>query len=190
MPRRSALAVLLSAALLFGARAGAGDPAAAEAAFLAEIRKEFDAAPESAAATERLLARLAARFPGGTENAPPVIRAYSAALEGLRGKHSRKPWNQYRRAKAGLAQLDALVAAHPAADEIRMLRCSYGLGLPGFFGAGSRVAEDRAILAERLARGADPTVAGEYRRGLMRWILEKGHPTPAERARLETALAE
>ena len=160
-----------------------------DAAFLEDVRREFDAAPDSAAATRALAEKLDQKRAEAPDGGAPVLQAYRAALEGIEGKHSRLPWDKYNRAKAGLAQLDAWVEAYPDSNEIRMLRFTFGHQLPEFFGAGKKAAADRKILAERLAEGADPAVAGAYRRDVIQWILRNGDPTPEEKAELESALA-
>ena len=64
-----------------------------DAGFLGEIRREFDAAPDSAAATRTLAEKLDQKLAEEPDGGAPVLRAYRAALEGLEGKHSRLPWD-------------------------------------------------------------------------------------------------
>ena len=87
-------------------------------------------------------------------------------------------------------KLDELVAAHPDFIEIRSLRFSFCSQLPEFFEKGPQAAADLAVLAEQFARGEDPTVAGTYRQDLLRWLLQRGQPTPSEREKLAAALGE
>ena len=157
---------------------------------LDHLRRGFEVAPESASETRALLAWLDQRLPPDPADVPPVVVAYRAALEGLQGKHSRLPWDKYRQTKAGLAKLDELVAAHPDSIEIRSLRFSFCSQLPEFFEKGPQAAADLAVLAEQFARGEDPTVAGTYRQDLLRWLLQRGQPTPSEREKLAAALGE
>lgn len=187
--RRAAglLAAWLGAAAVWAAPADVGardsDPA-----LLEQMRRGFELAPESETETRALLAALAERLPADPAGGPPVLQAYRAALEGLLGKHGRLPWDKYKRTKAGLAKLDALVAAHPDSIEIRALRFSFCSQLPEFFEKGPQAAADLAALADQFARGEDPTVAGTYRRDLIRWLLQRGNPAPGDRRKLETAL--
>ena len=157
-------------------------------ALLEQMRRGFEIAPESETETRALLAVLAERLPADPAADPPVLQAYRAALEGLLGKHGRLPWDKYKRTKAGLAKLDALVAAHPDSIEIRALRFSFCSQLPDFFEKGPQAAADLAALADQFARGEDPAVAGTYRRDLIRWLLQRGNPAPGDRRKLETAL--
>ena len=157
---------------------------------LDHLRRGFEVAPESATETRALLDWLDQRLPADSAGIPPVVAAYRAALEGLQGKHSRLPWEKYRRTQAGLAKLDELVAAHPDSIEIRSLRFSFCSQLPEFFEKGPQAAADLAVLAEQFARGEDPAVAGTYRQDLLRWRLQRGQPTPSEREKLAAALGE
>ncbi len=187
--RRAAglLAAWLGAVAVWAAPAeiGARD---SDPALLEQMRRGFEIAPESETETRALLAVLAERLPADPAADPPVLQAYRAALEGLLGKHGRLPWDKYKRTKAGLAKLDALVAAHPDSIEIRALRFSFCSQLPDFFEKGPQAAADLAVLADQFARGEDPAVAGTYRRDLIRWLLQRGNPAPGDRRKLETAL--
>ena len=156
---------------------------------LAQVRTGFETAPESAAMTQNLIARLDAELPGDAAEWPPVLRAYRAALEGLLGKHSRAPWTKYRQAQAGLARFAGLPEAHPESIEIRMLRYSFCSQLPDFFEQGPQAEADLAVLADLLDRGVDPMVDARYRRDAIRWILRHGAPPADVRRRLEAALA-
>ena len=161
-----------------------------DSARLERLREDFDRAPESAEATRRLKRRIAAEMPPDRGEWPTIYLAYDAALEGLEGKHSAAPWDKYVRAKSGLAKLDALVSAQPDSIEIRALRYFYCRGLPDMFGAGGRVAEDYAALAELYARGADETVAGSYRESLRARLLEEAPAEGEAKNKLKTAPAE
>ena len=189
--RRAAglLAALLGAAAVWAAPPDEidRDP---DPGLLEQMRRGFEIAPESETETRALLAVLADRLPADPAGGPPVLQAYRAALEGLLGKHSRLPWEKLNRTKAGLAQLDALVAAQPDSIEIRALRFSFCSQLPEFFEKGPQAAADLAVLADQFARGEDPTVAGTYRRDLIRWLLQRGNPAPGDRRKLAAALGE
>ena len=183
------LAAWLATAAVWAAPPGI-DARVSDPEVLDHLRRGFEVAPESASETRALLAWLDQRLPPDPADVPPVVVAYRAALEGLQGKHSRLPWDKYRQTKAGLAKLDELVAAHPDSIEIRSLRFSFCSQLPEFFEKGPQAAADLAVLAEQFARGEDPAVAGTYRQDLLRWLLQRGQPTPSEREKLAAALGE
>lgn len=181
------VAALLGAAAAWASppESGARDP---DPALLDQMRRGFEIAPESEPETRALLAVLGERLPADPAAGPPVLQAYRAALEGLLGKHGHLPWDKYKRTKAGLAKLDALVAAHPDSIEIRALRFSFCSQLPDLFKKGPQAAADLAALADQFGRGGDPSVAGPYRRDLIRWLLRIGNPAPGDRQKLEAAL--
>ena len=185
-------AAVFSLVLAAVAAARAEGPAAAyrgaDPGLLAQVRQNFEAAPESAAATRKLVALLDTRLPADRTAWPPVFRAFRAALEGLRGKHSLLPWDKYRHVKAGLAQFRGLVEAHPEAMELRMLRYSFCSQLPEFFEMGPQAAADLAVLVVQFERNADPTVTEVFRQKALRWILQHGAPPPDVRARLAALL--
>jgi hypothetical protein len=159
-----------------------------DAGLLTQVRMGFETAPDSAAATQSLLTRLDDRLPPDPADWPPVFRAYRAALEGLTGKHSARPWTKYRRTKSALAMWDGLVEAHPESVEMRMLRYSFASQLPDFFDQQPRAAADLTILTDLLERAEDPHVTETFRQDSIRWILRNGGPTPGQRRRLEALL--
>ena len=155
---------------------------------LAAVRTGFEAAPHSAEAVQNLLTQMENNLPDDPDTWPPIFRAYRAALTGLSGKHSARPWTKYRRAKAGLAQFEGLVEAHPGSVELRLLRFSFCHGLPGFFDMSDQVIADRATLVTLLEQQADDSIPPVFRSDTIRWLLANGDPTPGERARLEALL--
>lgn len=181
------LAVLLGAAAVWASPPTAVDPET-DMGLLNRMRLGFETAPESKTETQALLAFLDERLPTDPANGSPVLEAYRAALESLMGKHSRLPWDKYARTQAGLAKLDALVATHPDAIEIRSIRFLLCSQLPEFFGKKPQALADIAVLADQFERGEDPAVAGEYRQDLIRWLLRRGKPDFAQRQKLEAAL--
>ncbi|NLG33726.1 MAG: hypothetical protein GX548_00060 [Lentisphaerae bacterium] len=173
--------------LLAGAMRAAGGPETAgpvpaDPDLLEQVRLEFERAPDSSAVTRSLTRLLQARLPPDRAEWPPVFQAYDAALAGLAGKHARLPWDKYNRTRAGLAGLDALAAAHPESIEIRALRFFFCRGLPDLFQAGPTAEADLAALADLFARGADDSVAGDYRRKL-RQALREAAPAGSEARR-------
>ena len=177
---------------LAGAVCLAGAPDAylgVETGLLAKVRTGFETAPDSGAETVRLIRLLEENLPADTATWPPVFQAYRAALEGLAGKHSAKPWTKYNRARNAIDRWAGLVEAYPDSIEIRMLRYSFASQLPDFFGLGPQAAADLEVLAALLERAADPQAPADYRRDSTRWILRHGASGPDLRRRLEAVLA-
>ncbi len=159
----------------------------ADPELLAAVRARFPAATESGPAARELAALLDRRLPADLAEWPPVFHAFRASLEGLRGKHSLRPWEKYRHAKAGLARFHGLVEAHPDSIEIRMLRCAFASQLPDFFELRPQVEADLAVLTDQFARRADPLVTETYCRDSIQWLLEHAAPPPELRVRLAAA---
>ena len=175
---------------LFPLAAWGGDAyRGADSNLLVQVRADFEAATESAAATTALMELLDQRLPSQETEWPPVFLAYRAALEGLAGKHSPRPWQKFSRTRAGLTRFEGLVEAHPESTEILLLRFSFCSQLPDFFDMQEQAARDRRALIQLLASPRDPMVDDTYRRDSMRWILRNGKPTPAEQKQLEEMLA-
>lgn len=169
---------------------GAADQAneSVDADLLERVRTGFEAAPDSAVATQALLSLLDERLPPTRSEWPPVFRAYRAALEGLSGKHSRRPWTKYQRTKDALAMWTGLVEAHPESVELRMLRYSFASQLPDFFDQQAQADADLAVLVALLERAEDSHVTENFRQNSIRWILRNGTPALEQRRRLEILL--
>jgi hypothetical protein len=158
----------------------------ADSHLLAQVRKGFETAPGSAIETRKLTELIDGNLPADLTDWPPIFLAYRAALEGLTGKHSLRPWVKYKRAKAGLAKLHDWVETYPDSIEIRMLRFSFCSQLPDFFEMRPLAEQDLAVLADLLVHRSDPMVSEEYGRNVVQWILQNGEPSSDERRRLES----
>ncbi|NCA82907.1 MAG: hypothetical protein EOM72_09215 [Opitutae bacterium] len=169
--------------------AGAESPDGSSAELLAEVRKGFETAPDSLAETRRLIQLLDGSLPADVSEWPPALAAFRAALEGLVGKHSLRPWEKYHRAKAGLARFEGLVEAQPDSIEIRMMRYSFCSQLPGFFEMQRQAEEDLAVLLDLFEKRTFAEVPEAKQRDMMRWILRNAAPPPRARARFEAMLA-
>ena len=193
-PVRGAVGLLLAGWLVAVASAADGPPPAeayrgADPVLLELVRGRFKAATESGKTTVELIARMDGALPADPAEWPAIFRAYRASLEGLTGKHSRKPWEKYTRVKAGLARFHGLVEAHPESIEIRALRYAFCSQLPGLFEVGPLAEMDLVALADQLERGADPTVTPAYCREVAAWILQNGNPAPEQRRKLQARAA-
>jgi hypothetical protein len=184
--------VWLGVLLTVTAVAGAGEDirGGVSSELLAEVRKGFETAPDSLAETRRLIRLLDESLPADGKEWPPALAAFRAALEGLLGKHSLRPWEKYNRAKAGLARFEGLAEAQPDSIEIRMLRYSYCSELPGFFEMERQAEGDLAVLIGLFEKRTFAEVPEDKQRDMIRRILQNGKPGKAERRRLEALLAD
>lgn len=174
-------------ALIFASSAAAQAPTPPRPG-LEQVRHLYLEAVQS----ERAIARGAAeveRMRAATrdEAVAATLTAYSGAFTLLRAKHGIWPPERLRHTRAGLAVLDSVIAAHPDDAEARYLRLMSCFYLPGIFGRSGSVRDDFAALARLL-----PTVRTRYPvdlyRAITRFVLEKGRPSPQQRATLEASL--
>jgi len=114
------------------------------------------------------------------------VEAYAAALRVLRARDARAPWEKLHHLRAGMGQLDRLVARAPDDTEVRLLRFLSVVYLPEFLGFGERRRRDAAVLARRLpADSLD--LPSELAAGVYRLLLERGDLSREERERLLAA---
>ncbi len=153
---------------------------------LREVREAWLAAVQEKGWIDVGLARLG-DLDGRDDVSRALVGAYRGAFDLLRSKHTLAPLARLRHARAGLAQLDAAVAAAPDQAEIRYVRLMSCYSLPFFFGRGDSVAEDFRSLAALL-----PAVRRSYPeawwQGVVRFVLEHGDVDVGRRAALEQAL--
>ncbi len=98
-------------------------------------------------------ARLARTMDGP---APALVRSYQGALTVLRAKHGFWPVARMRDLRAGLAELDRQVGAHPDHLEVRYLRLVSTAFLPSLLGRNADVRADLDAVARLL-----PTQVGQ-----------------------------
>jgi hypothetical protein len=187
--RRAALVVSLAAAsVTAGARPAAAEPPDG----FAPLRALYLAAVTDEAAIARGLDEVAiqrARLrPADGAHVEATLAAYEGALITLRAKHASWPPRKLQHLRQGLAVLDAVIAAHPDHAEARYLRLMSCYYLPAILGRAGSVREDFAALA-RLLPGVRSQYPADLYRAIATFVLEKGAPTPAERAGLERSLA-
>ena len=176
------------AALLLTALLPAAVWSQQQPADLEHIRREFYRAVDQEEATLRLMRWIEAGFPGGFAAYPPVVQAYYASLEGLRGRHAANPFTKLDHVRRAIAWIDALPQRHPRYLEIRFLRFAFYHQLPALFGVRGRVGGDLAVLVGRLEAGPDAEVPPQVRRDMILYILESGEPDQEQRLRLSRLL--
>ncbi len=157
---------------------------------LEEVRRLYLEAVSSERAIARGLAEVERMrvAPAGRDAAVgATLTAYSGAFTTLRAKHGIWPPDRLRHVRNGLALLDSVIAAHPGHAEARYLRLMSCYYLPGILGRGWSVRDDFAALARLL-----PSVRTQYPadlyRAITRFVLDKGRPSPEQRAALEASL--
>ena len=148
------------------------DPAPNLPQFLSTLRVSFYHAVDSSKSTEEAIAAIRSAFPSSLETWPPVIRAYYAALEGLRGKHARGLGEKLGHVMTAITLMRRLPEDNPGSLEIRFLRFSFFRQLPLFFGVRSTVGPDLETLIGMLEKGSDDDVPPAIRRDMVTYLLD------------------
>ena len=177
------LLLLLGLSPLSAASAASGNPDLAE--FLSQLRIRFYGSVESAAITEETLAAIEKAFRSPQDSWPPVIRAYYAALEGLRGKHASRLFDKAGHVLKAISLMRNLPEANPGSIEIRFLRFSFFSQVPPFFGVRSTVAPDLATLIRMLEEGSDDDVPRDIERDIVAYLLDCGQADRQQLSRLQ-----
>jgi hypothetical protein len=184
MQARIAITML---ALIFAPPAGAQAHAPPRSG-LEEVRRLYLEAVSSEHAIARGLAEVERLRPTARDVAVgATLTAYSGAFTTLRAKHGIWPPDRLRHVRNGLAVLDSVIAAHPGHAEARYLRLMSCYYLPGILGRGWSVRDDFAALA-RLLPSVRTQYPAELYRVIVRFVLDKGRPSPEQRAALEASL--
>ncbi len=132
----------------------------------------FYHAVDSSSDTEEAVAAIRSAFPPSLETWPPVIRAYYAALEGLRGKHASGLGEKLGHVMKAISLMRRLPEDNPGNLEIRFLRFSFFRQLPLFFGVRSTVGPDLVALIRMLEEGSDDEVPPAIQRDMVTYLLD------------------
>jgi hypothetical protein len=107
-----------------------------------KIRNDFYLAVDSEVVTIKLAEFIKQKFADNFDRYPPVIQAYYAALEGLRGKHAKFPLDKYSYVNKGIIKINRAVNRQPDGLEARFLRFAFFHQVPDLFGVRKYVASD------------------------------------------------
>jgi hypothetical protein len=139
---------------------------------------------ESAAAVEETAALVEGSFPARAGPRPAVIRAYSAALEGLRGKHAAGLLDKVIHVQRAISLFRGLREENPGSMEILFLRFSFFHQIPPIFGVRSFVAPDLEGLVRMLEERRYEEVPPAIQRDMAAYITECGEANADQLARL------
>ena len=153
------------------------------------LRTSFYYSVNSAELTVQTQASLESAFPSPRDAWPPVIRAYDAALEGLKGKHAKGLFEKMRHVVTAISMIRELPASDPYDLEIRFLRFSLFSQLPVFFGVRSSVAPDLAKLIDSLEAARYEQVPRDVQGAMVTYLLGSGIPDQPQIRRLEALRA-
>ena len=132
------------------------------------------------------LRTLRKEVPEGTEGAV-TVEAYRGALQVVRAKHARMPWNKVKHLNRGAEALDNLVLSHPTNLEVRYLRLASYAFLPFFLRRDDSVASDLEVLVKQLPDHPGAFSPPVYR-AVMEFVLEHGEMDEPGKDRFRKAL--
>jgi hypothetical protein len=125
------------------------------------------------------------RFPTNHTDYPPVILAYYAALEGLRGRHASNPWTKFTQVSKAIPMMNEAVERAPGLLEARFLRFSFFHQVPGIFGVGGKVDGDLGETIALMERRDYSFASAELQKDMIAYLLGTERLTQARRRRLE-----
>jgi hypothetical protein len=112
--------------------------------------------------------------------------AYYGALHTQQARAVFNPFEKLRLTKLSQEMLAKAIALMPENPEIRFLRFSIQLGLPGYLNLSHHIADDRATICEQLPRFAQTgELAPEHIRKIASFVLREGRPDAAQVAVLK-----
>jgi len=162
-----------------------GDTCTPDQSIMKNIRDNFYLAIHDDPTTISLIKYIEDKFPGDRNNYPPVILAYYAALQGLRGKHSAFLPTKYERVKNSIPLMDSAVKKQPDCLEAHFLRYAFYEQIPALFGVKDQVSEDLKTVIHLLAHRDCKFVCSEVQRDMISYILTTAYPSQTQRAQLQ-----
>jgi hypothetical protein len=185
LPTALAVFLVLGAAVPVLAQWAGPGPDLVEREVLPHIRERFYDAVDDEAVTMELIGYIEAQFASDPSLYPPVIRAFYAALTGLRGRHDTNLLRKYRFVSDAIAMMDPIVEANPGLLEVRFLRFSFYEQIPAVFGVRQHVPEDLRGIIAALSSGGGTEVPRSVRVDMIDHILGTREPTAEQRKALQ-----
>lgn len=157
---------------------------------LSQIREGFYIAVDNEDTTESLMKFIKDNFSDKHNDYPPVILAYYAALEGLRGRHSSNPFSKLAYVSRAIEKMNHAVERDPDLLEGRFLRFSFFHQIPGIFGMGEKVPEDIQRTITMLKQYDYSFVDRQLQRDMVEYMLGTNQLDTDQRIKLEKLASE
>jgi hypothetical protein len=149
------------------------------------IRQSFYVAVKDEATTVSLMNFIKDKFSNDHHQYPPVILAYYAALEGLRGRHASNPISKYLHVSKAINKMNEAVEKDFTFLEVRFLRFSFFHQIPGIFGVRNQVAADLKETIAMLEKRDYAFVGKKQQEDMIAYLLGTDELNPQQRSRLE-----
>jgi len=157
---------------------------------LNHIRKEFYIAVDNEDTAVSLMKYIKDNFSSKYKDYPPVILAYYAALEGLRGRHTSNPFSKLAYVSRAIEKMNHAVEKDPDLLEGRFLRFSFFHQIPGIFGMSGKVPDDLRRAIFLLEQHDYSFVDRQVQRDMVEYMLATDQLDMAQRTQLEILASE
>jgi hypothetical protein len=147
---------------------------------LAEIRREYQRAVANGSLVGPMLDSLS-----GLADRYPLVLGFVGALETLKARDLWLPLDKLEWSRRSQATLARAVALAPNHVEVRFLRYSIQLGLPGYLYLSQHLAEDKAAILQLLPSPEAQALGAETLRTIADFMIKEGRCSPAEQQVLE-----
>ena len=152
---------------------------------LSIIRTGFYVAVDDEDTTLSLMNLIQAEFPKNHHAYPPVILAYYAALEGLRGRHASNPLTKFVYVSRAIEKMNKAVEMEPGLLEGRFLRFAFFHQIPGIFGVGGEVEGDLQETIDLLEKRDYGFAGKKLQKDMIDYLLRTDRLKSAQRDGLE-----
>lgn len=139
-----------------------------------DLRSGFMQATESENRTNQMFKSLNEK-PSRTA----IEEGYLAALEGLKAKYALMPISKLSWVESSQKRFRQAINLDPLHYELRFLRLSQEVNLPGFLGY-NHMSEDTRILINQLKRKKYPSTDLEHVKMVVRFLIEKAKVSPSD----------
>ena len=150
------------------------------------IRQGFYVAVKDEDTTVSLMNFIKENYSNDHHQYQPVILAYYAALEGLRGRHASNPISKYMHVSRAVSKMNEAVKKDSTLLEGRFLRFSFFHQIPGIFGVGHKVEDDLNETIRMLETRNYEFVDRMQQKDMIDYLLGTDRLKPDQRARLQT----
>lgn len=112
---------------------------------------------------EAVSSAMALRFEGVDVSGNPLLMGYKGAVVMAQGRHAANPFRKLSIFNEGKAILDQAIAKDPTNVELRFLRLTIQVNVPGILGYSGQIAEDRAFIDRNLHNAGDEAFRSRVR---------------------------
>ena len=149
------------------------------------VRTTFYIAVDNEDTTVTLMDFIRDEFSKDHHQYPPVILAYYAALEGLRGRHASNPITKFFYVSRAIDKMNEALEKAPGLLEGHFLRFSFFHQIPGIFGVGGMVEGDLRETIALLEERDYGFVSEKIQQDMVGYLLRTERLSPDQQSRQE-----